>query len=223
MKCCRDPEWLHDMMEIFNWSRYLEATEICGIPPECCPHVEDSLELLLPVPCAAEIEWKEGVFWFVHVRAAYGPLLQLSYLGSGEQKEQFWFDSTQRSLHSFGFSKRNSKKVEPPPSVENDKLEEVNYYELMEQQAKNLHAPLLSETFSFGTGFSKADQIKPGLKFEWRNPDDPKSFWGVTVTENKGGFLGLALDSPQLKLTEADFYLFYTDANLFPCGTVSKR
>ena len=65
--------------------------------------------------------------------------------------------------------------------------------------------------------------LRPGMKAELLlSGENPREGWGVTVTKNTGGFLGLSLDSPELKASSAHLKLFCTSPQLLPCGSIAS-
>ena len=63
---------------------------------------------------------------------------------------------------------------------------------------------------------------RPGRKAELLSDEVPTEGWGVTVTENTGGLLGLSYDSPDLKNSNTHLRLFCTSSRLLPCGTIAS-
>ena len=63
---------------------------------------------------------------------------------------------------------------------------------------------------------------RPGMKAELLSDEVPTEGWGVTVTENTGGLLGLSYDSPDLKTPNTHLRLFCTSPRLLPCGTIAS-
>ena len=61
------------------------------------------------------------------------------------------------------------------------------------------------------------------MKAELLSDENPKEGWGVTVTENTGGFLGISLDSPQLKASSTHMRIFCTSPRLLPCGSIASN
>jgi len=59
------------------------------------------------------------------------------------------------------------------------------------------------------------------MKAELLSDENPKEGWGVTVTENTGGLLGISLDSPELKASSTHLRLFCTSPRLLPCGSIA--
>ena len=64
--------------------------------------------------------------------------------------------------------------------------------------------------------------LRPGMKAELLSDENSKEGWGITVTENTGGFLGISLDSPQLKASNTHMRIFCTSPLLLPCGTIAS-
>ena len=60
------------------------------------------------------------------------------------------------------------------------------------------------------------------MKAELLSDENPKEGWGITVTENTGGFLGISLDSPQLKASKTHLRIFCTSPRLLPCGSIAS-
>ena len=63
---------------------------------------------------------------------------------------------------------------------------------------------------------------RPGMKAELLSDEVSTEGWGVTVTENTGGLLGLSYDSPDLKTSNTHLRLFCTSPRLLPCGTIAS-
>ena len=64
--------------------------------------------------------------------------------------------------------------------------------------------------------------LRPGMKAELLSDENPTEGWGVTVTENTGGFLGLSFDSPELKVSCNHLRLFCTSPRLLLCGSIAS-
>ena len=142
-----------------------------------------------------------------------GPLLEVSPLGCPALTR--WYDS-RRGVWPWG--EGETRGLTPPSEVLGRCGTAREWYSLLEGEAAPL--PRLTTPLAPGAGSCPADSLRPGLKFELQGATAPTEFWGVTVTENWGGMLGLSYDSPELKPSR-DFRLFYLSPRLFPCGTVA--
>jgi hypothetical protein len=160
---------------------------------------------------------------------------KLSILGSETQSDSFfWHNLLEKTLYKFGHGLSQAQLlVRPPqklaipfsPAPAAEEGDAVDWYTAAKTYLEQEGYRRLEQTLPVGCGTSRAESLRPGLKFELRDAAQPARFWAVTVVENVGGgcsgLLGLGYDSPELRPRTADLRLFYADPRLCPVGTVA--
>ena len=179
------------------------------------PHVTASLAgHTVSAGQVAELLLRPPGLWPALVRAALGPLLEVAPLGGGAVT---WYDAG-KGVWPWGEGARSGRGLVPPPGVK-AKEEEHDWYEVLEREVEGV--PRLATALAPGAGTCPADSLRPGLKLELASSSAAGEVWGVTVTSNTGGMLGLSYDSPELAAPATHLRLWYSSPRLLPCGTVA--
>jgi len=210
----------------FDWDTYLSQSGSVMVPEEMFEHYTASIKSRLGIDRLCEVMVNNDSYWLGVVRLVCGPLIQVSYITPDTPSElqpshTFWLDTKIKGVYRYGHCKQDSLVLAPPAQISSD-LSVQCWYEWAASKYLLYTWQPLETSFPAGGGLCPVDSIRPGLKFELRSELEPDQFWGVTVTENNGGVLGLSFDSPELKLS-TDLYCYYLDNRLYPCGTVLKN
>lgn len=212
----------------FDWDLYLSQSGSVMVPEEMFSHYVASIKSRLEVDrlCEVEVDADTAQYWVAVVRLVCGPLVQLSYINPDTPQDlqpthTFWLDTKTRGVYNFGHCRQDDLILAPPAHLKSSFSVDCWYDWVASQGLTSVRQPL-DTSFPPGGGLCPVDSLRPGLKFELMSELEPDQFWAVTVTENRGGLLGLSYDSPELKLS-TDLYCYYLDKRLYPCGTVQKN
>ena len=190
-------------------------------PEELFEHYTSSVNTLLQVDRLCEVMVDSDKYWFGVTRLVCGPLVQISCLSLDSPKDlpahSTWVDTKSRGVYKYGHSKEAGVTLAPPSTH----TPAQSWYDWLDSHDVLSTWPPLDTSFPPGSGLCPVESLRPGLKYELKHELNPHQLWGVTVTENKGGVLGLSYDSPELQIS-TDLHLYYQDTRLCPCGTVEK-
>lgn len=180
------------------------------------PHVAASLAPhTVKAGLVAELELnpdKVGV-WPARVVAVCGPLLQVRPLG---EKRVQWYD-----INLGVWPWRSGRQLSPPSDLCLEAGGEGASQDWHARFQDEVGESGLAQALPPGHGNCPADTWRPGMKAELLSDENPREGWGVTVTENTGGLLGISLDSPELKASSTHLRLFCTSPRLLSCGSIA--
>jgi len=210
----------------FDWDSYLSQSQSEMVAEEMFEHYTTSIKTMLEMDRLCEVMVETDQYWFGVIRLVCGPLVQISYISPAtptdlQPAHTVWVDTKTRGVYRYGHCREGGLVIAPPSLVTTHTPAQCWYDWAHTQGLLSVWLPL-DTSFPPGHGLCPVDSLRPGLKFELRSELDPGQLWGVTVTKNTGGILGLSYDSPELKLC-TDLHLYYQDSRLYPCGTVEKN
>ena len=184
----------------FDWEKYQSENKSELVSSECLPHHVACNASHVSPRVLCEVTTSGDTCWLAVVKLACGPLVEISFIFPvtcpGEGKDTWelqpghWIDSETRGIYKYGHCQDSDAVLCPPqePTVTQDW-----YKWCQESGILDKYSPL-SVSYPPGSGLSLVSGVRSGHKYELQSSTDPTQYWRVTVTENKGGILGLSYD-----------------------------
>lgn len=144
-------------------------------------------------------------------------IIRLKYIGEEEPGKEFWADPSIVEIYPTGYCSEHGYCLDPPYDIKrkgsefSSGLTETVKSLIAEHRVADCNASLLSP----------CQQLKPGLRLEIEDENEPRTVWVATITRNVGGRLLMKYVSPATEPIEA--WIFCLSPRLHPLGWSSKH
>lgn len=113
-------------------------------------------------------------YWIASVTMICGHLLRIKYIGSDED---FWIDINNKPIHPIGWCGKYDELIEAPEEIKKQHGDNLITM-LQDAITKGLSIP---NDYNMNNGLTAIDRVKPNMKLEIQNKNDPYKYWIATV------------------------------------------
>lgn len=208
--------------ELFSWEEYLKKCHAKAVPKETFKHVQDTkVQGFVPgmkLESMDRTSLETDTYWVATVVMASGPLLLLRYDGYEDDRSgDFWCDAASDDLQPIGWCARNNTILIPPAAIRH---KESNWAKFLKQDLKGaVCAP--AHLFHRRSDPDDENKLKPGLKLELLQKDDPVNYWVVSVIDSYGLRLRLRLEGSDDEAS--DVWAYFLSDHIHQLGWGKKN